>query len=145
MSQALFALERRFELRALYAFSACLLGAAIVAIVYSDWGLMGICVVAMFLNGLIGQGLHKNRHKSFSRLAAGGAGEQEAVREEPDFEDDYKIARSATKFMFLLALTGAVIAYHFGQPWWIIIGAAVVAGVVSIILIFAAFWKARPA
>lgn len=143
MSQTLFALERRFELRALYVFSVGLFGIIIAAIMHSDWWLIGICIAALFLNGLIGQGLQKNRRKSFSQLSAGSAGESQEPSEEPTSDDFYMVARSATKFMLLVVIAAGVIAYHFDQPWWFIIGAAVAAWAISGLLMLAAFWKAR--
>jgi hypothetical protein len=142
MSQALFALERRFEKRALHVFNFALSGVVIAAIVYRDWWLVGICVVALFLNGVIGQGLYKNKQKSCNELAAGSVGESEMATGNVDRADSYMVARSVMKFMFLVVLTGVVTAYHFDQPWWVILVAAMAAWVVSAILMFAAFWKA---
>jgi hypothetical protein len=88
----------------------------------------------VFPNGLIGGGLQKNRHKSFSKLAAGSAGEAELVSEKADSEYFDMIARSATKFTYLVVLTTIVIVHHLGQPWWGIIGAAVTAWGASVIL-----------
>jgi hypothetical protein len=144
MSQALFALERRFEKRALYVFSIALSGVGIAAIVYRDWWLVGICVVALFLNGVIGQGLYKNKQKSFNQLAAGSVGESETVTGDVDRADSYMVARSVIKFNFLVVLTGVVITYHFDQPWWVILVAAIAAWVGSAILMVATFWKASP-
>jgi hypothetical protein len=134
MRKDLFALERRFERRVLYVFQAIVVVVAISAIMRGDWWLLGICIGAFFLNGLIGGGLQKNRHKSFSQLAAGSAGEAEMVSEKADSEDFDTIARSATKFTYLVVLTTIVIVHHLGQPWWGIIGAAVTAWGASVIL-----------
>ncbi len=143
----LFALERRFERRVLAAFLVFLMALAITAIINRDWWLLGISIVAMFLNGVIGQGLHKNRGKSSSKLAAGSAGESETITATPDsvdFQIDFQIvARTATKFMFLVSITVAVVAYHLDQSWWVIIGAGIVGWAVSAILSLAAVWKAR--
>jgi hypothetical protein len=87
MGKDLFALERRFERRVLYVFHAVMAVMAIVAVARGDWRLLGICLGVFFLNGLIGGGLHMNRHKSFSQLAAGSAGEAEVVSEKADSTD----------------------------------------------------------
>jgi len=77
----------RFERRVLYVFHAVMAVMAIVAVARGDWRLLGICLGVFFLNGLIGGGLHMNRHKSFSQLAAGSAGEAEVVSEKADSTD----------------------------------------------------------
>jgi hypothetical protein len=142
--RTLFALERRFELRVLRIFMVGLSAILIVAIVQRDWWLLGICLVALFFNGLIGGRLHKNRHKSFWQLAAGSSVEQDTLSEEPENEDFYMIARSAIKFQGLVAVTAALIAYHFNQRWWIVVTAALVSWLASVILSFVAFWKIKP-
>jgi hypothetical protein len=145
MSQeTLFSLERRFELRALYVVITVLVGMAIFAMVYSDWSLLGILLAAIFVNGLIGQGLQKNRTKSLSQLAAGSAYESHDVTSEPSTADFHMIARSAVKFMLLLTITTTVVTYHFGMEWWVIIAAAIGGWALSIVLTFAAIWKSAP-
>jgi hypothetical protein len=56
-----FILEQRFERRFLYPFNAVLAASAIAAIVGKDWAMLGICLVASFLIGLIAMRLPKNR------------------------------------------------------------------------------------
>jgi hypothetical protein len=144
MSQALFALERRFERRALYVLQYALIGALIFGIWNLDWWLVGICLLGFFLNGLIGKGLQKNAHKSFSQLAAGSRAETEIVLDEPSFEDFRRLSRSTTKFSYLVVLITAAIAWHFGMPWWAVIGFATTGWALSIALPMLAFYKAKP-
>lgn len=141
MSQALFALERRFELRALYVFAAALVGVLVVAIVREDWWLVGICVVAFLLDGAIGQGLRKNPSKSFSELAAGSAGESEIPQRELEPVEFRAAAKSVMKFIALVVLTVAAIAIHLSQPWWVIGCAALAAWLLSIFLTVLAFYR----
>jgi hypothetical protein len=77
--ETLFALERRFEKCVLYPILIVALGVAIVALANGSWWFFGISVLVLFVNGLVGQGLQKNRTKSLSQLAAGSADEAECV------------------------------------------------------------------
>ncbi|MGC1861056.1 MAG: hypothetical protein WA733_08010 [Methylocystis sp.] len=121
MKQSLFAKERLFELCFLYPFSFDAMTIAGIAIFHSDWGAAGICGVALFLNGVIGARLYKNRRKSMAQLAAGSAGEPYASNEW-DPADDQKIGRSLSGFFLLVAATAGALALHHGKPWWFIVG-----------------------
>jgi hypothetical protein len=121
MKQSLFAIERLFELCALYPFSFGVMTIGAIAIFHSDWGAAGICGVALFLNGVTGARLYKNRRKSPSQLAAGSAGEP-YVSEQWDPRDDAKIGRSGIGFFLLVAATAGALAFHHGKPWWFIVG-----------------------
>jgi hypothetical protein len=144
VSQALFALERRFELHVLYVFQAMLLAVAVYAIVIRDWWLVGTCVVAFFLNGLIGQGLQKNRRKSFAQLSGGSAGEPQTPADLPGDAELFLLMRTVIKFRRLAVLTAAVVTYQMGQRWWVIVGAAVAAWAVSMLLMATVLAKGRP-
>lgn len=145
MSQALFALERGFERRVMYVFQAVLLAVAIYAVVHLDWWLVGICVAAWFFNGLIGQGLQKNRQKSFAALAAGSAGEAESAVSTPDDTDIFLFMRSAQKLQMLAVLTAVIVTYRLGQRWWTILGSAVAAWIILMIGVYSVLAKARRA
>jgi len=121
MKQSLFAKERLFELCFLYPFGFDAMIIAGIAIFHSDWGAAGICGVALFLNGVIGARLHKNRRKPMAQLAAGSAGEPYASNEW-DPADDQKIGRSLSGFFLLVAATAGALAYHLGKPGWFIVG-----------------------
>jgi hypothetical protein len=144
MSEALFAAERRFELRALYGFNGCIMGVAIFALIHRDWLLLAICVAAFFVNGLIGSSLRKNKHKSFSQLAAGSIGEPEVANEAPGIMDRRILTRATIEFMLLAVLTGGAIAFHFAQPWGVIVATASLVWLVSILLTIWAFWLRWP-
>jgi hypothetical protein len=143
VTRSLFALERRFEVGVLYIFQVLLLATVIFAVVQRDWWLVGICVVAFFFNGSIGQGLQKNRRKSFTQLSAGSSGEPVTVDDVPANDELFLLARSAIKFRWLAVLTAAAITYHFGQRWWVIISAMVAAWAFATLLTGRVFWKGR--
>lgn len=126
MSNDLFAAERRFEVRTLYVFQVFLAAVAIVAIMNFDWWLLGICIISFFLNGLIGSSLAKNKRKSMAELAQGSAGESSDA---PDLYTHASLSRSSTNFSLLVAITLAAMALVLNQSW-IIVGAAVVAGLI---------------
>jgi fatty acid desaturase len=143
MSKALFALERRLEVRGLYVFFVCLLGLAAFGVLHGDWWLLAICFVASSLNGMIGQGLQKNRQKSFKQLAARSDLGEAQTADKPGSIDFHIVARSATRFMALIALVGAVVAYHFDEPLWRVIATGVIAWLVAALLILSIFYKAQ--
>ncbi len=119
MSQALFALERRFELRALYMFQAIMTGLTLVALFRFDWKLLGVCILALLLNGVIGRGLHKNREKTFKQLAAGSGDEAEVVDEKPTLQEYKMVGWSAKKFITLAAATAASVMYLLDQSGYV--------------------------
>jgi hypothetical protein len=131
MSENLVALERRFERRVLYVFNAIMVAVAMAAIVRSDWWLVAICAAAIFANGLIGAALRKNRSKAFSTLAAGSRGEPENVSSDVGSDDHFIVARSASKFSYLVVATVLVIACYLAQPWWLVIGVVAVSWLAS--------------
>ena len=137
--QALFALERRFELRSLYIYNSAFLAILTFGVINFDWQLAGICVVAFILNGLIGQGLGKNRFKSFSQIAAA----ETSSLAEPSNVEFRKVYPSFAKFIVLMFLSGGVLAYHFNQPWRTIIAAGAAGCLISLVLIFASMWRGR--
>jgi hypothetical protein len=115
MSDALFVLERRFELRALYMLTACLWGLAISALWFHDWWLLIIAIMASLFNGHIGASLHKNRQKSFGQLTGASEGLREFEGSTSDLNsgDLIIVKKSARKFIILCVITSFVVAFHF--------------------------------
>ena len=145
MSNTLLSLERRFEVRALYSFHATLVGISVVAILHRDWWLLGICVTSFFLNGLIGQGLHKNKNRSFSQLAGWLSEELKVQIGAPnpmDFKANLLLVKpSANKFTVLVMITAVVIVFHIGATWWLVIATALAAYLYSGFMILSVFKK----
>jgi hypothetical protein len=132
MLHDLFAAERRFEVRALYVLQFFVFSVGAAAILNFDWWLLGICLVSAFLNGVIGQGLVKNKHMTFAQLSQGSKGE---TSDAPNLYSDRFLARSSANFTFLSALTVGAMAFVLGQCWWIVAGAAVVGFFIACILV----------
>jgi hypothetical protein len=132
-----FILEQFFERRFLYPFNAVFFAIAIVSIVRTDWTMLGICLIACFLNGLIATRLPKNQTKSFPQLARGSAGEIEPPADDayPQMPvDRYPATNALTKCSYVAVATAAAIGYHLDQSQWII-AAAMTASYIGVMLL----------
>ena len=145
MSKALFALERRFERRSLTPFIFLLIAFALVAVAHSEWLLIAVCVGAAFATGVIGYRLNKNRHKPRSQLEAGSEEEPETVLGELDPSDTRIVTGSAIKFMFVVVITFAALAYAINRSFLEALSGAAVGWVLWLVLLFATFYKAKKA
>ena len=129
-----FILEQRFERRFLYPLIAVPFAFAIMSIGRNDWIAVGICLVACFLIGVIAARLPKNRHKSFSQLARGAAGDIE-----PPMDNVYPrmpVNRSPAinalaKCSYVAVAASGAMAYHLGQP----IAGTMLASLIGVMLI----------
>ena len=84
-------------------------------------GCRGDLLAGLFLIGIIGARLHKNRGKSPGQLAAGSAGEPYTSKEW-DPADDPKIGRSVRAFFLMVGATTGALAYYYEKPAWFILG-----------------------
>jgi hypothetical protein len=132
ISPDLFAAERRFEVRALNVLNFFVLSVGTVALLNFDWWLLGICLVSIFLNGVIGQGLLKNRRKTLAQLIQGSEAE---TSDAPNLYSDRFLARNSANFTLLTAFTVAAMAFVLGQSWWIVAGATVFGFFIGSILV----------
>jgi hypothetical protein len=121
MLSPLFAAERGFEIRALYPFSACLIGVLIPAVAHADWWLAGIALVAMLLNGAIGAGLEKNKAKRFQGDATGLESYEPTSCGNLSSSELRVLSHTGFKFTALVAAVVALITYSLKQSWWLML------------------------
>ena len=118
MLSPLFAAERRFELRALYPFAACLIAIAVSAVLRADWWGAGFALWAMLLNGKIGISLEKNRTKSFRQYATELGTPEQTSTNDLTASDIRTLSRNGFEFATLVAAVAVLICYRLKQSWW---------------------------
>jgi hypothetical protein len=130
--------SKRFELLVLRALDLCLIGSAIVFLLWREWFLGVFFFIAGFLVGAIGQGLPHRRKQPVSELRrqpgvqgifaeAGwsrGSGIPPAAL--------YAMTSSAMKTACVVALLVGMTLYHFEFKWYAYSGAAILAALLFV-------------
>jgi hypothetical protein len=100
---------------------------AAIEIYNHDWWAAAILGVAVFVTGGIGQGLPKNKRKSFREFTQGHDTDP-ANHESSDASDDgieLPVTNALLGFSFLVTVTFAALGIHFALAWWIVLLMAV--------------------
>jgi hypothetical protein len=119
MTVPLFALERILERRLMFPFSIGLLALMGLSLVRLDWWLLGIGFVAWFLNGIVGQGLYRNRQKTVYELAHASADKYVKPEGRPTELDYALLSKGFLRFSAVVMITVAAVAVHLDAPWWV--------------------------
>jgi hypothetical protein len=93
-----------------------------------DWWAAGIFGMAVILCGGIGQGLPKNRKKSFRELCNGPDADppDEEIVNTTNSGVELAVSNALLGFSLLAVATWVALAIHFGSAWWIVLAVAFV-------------------